>query len=352
MPAPRPLIAIVGSLDPERADDLGLTDLAGAEAACQALGRELAAAGMNVLVYSASSKFVEAAVVAGYVAQGSAPKQSIQVRLPLEAAKQQFPEQLASAELFDVRPDPSTDWRDSYYRSLQETDGVILLGGGNSTYVTGMIALAFSIPIVALTTFGGQSKQVWDALHTAESDVEREEISVMARSWDDAQAARLVASLAGQAKRRSERLQKDERAKAGADRRATIGLLVGLVLLALCGVAIAIGYSQEPGSGLALGLLLGTPLLAAASGAIMRCGLDETDRWLRSAALGGAAGFITSMLFIGAQFLTTPDLLESAEARRLLFLVVPIAFIAGVGFESVYGRFKETNVVNTGAVVP
>ena len=52
----------------------------------------------------------------------------------------------------------------SYYRSLVEADGVLLVGGGRATFSTGLVALAFHIPALPVATFGGSAAKVWQAL--------------------------------------------------------------------------------------------------------------------------------------------------------------------------------------------
>src|SRR3712207_4345724 len=67
----RPLIAVIGSLDASRGDYRPpLKNLEQGEQACVELGRALAAAGCDVVVFSSKPKYVEAWVVQGY-AEGS-----------------------------------------------------------------------------------------------------------------------------------------------------------------------------------------------------------------------------------------------------------------------------------------
>ena len=63
----RPKVAMVGSVDEARTFDPPVTDPDEARLACERLGGELAAAGWDLVVYSAKSMFVEADVVHGYV---------------------------------------------------------------------------------------------------------------------------------------------------------------------------------------------------------------------------------------------------------------------------------------------
>lgn len=338
----RPWIAIVGSADPARAAELGLRDVEHASAACEALGRELAERRAGIIVYSGAGEFIEAAVVRGYAGSENAPDGSIQVRSPRGATG--FAER---DELFDPRPDPSPDWEVSFYRSLVETDGVLIVGGGRSTYVTGLVALAFEIPVLPVASFGGRAENIWEALDRVKNDAEPEEISRMGLQWRDELARPLVASLLAQRDRRVQRREAALRdARTDARRRVT-SLVAGVVFLLLALGAIPLAYSTEPGTVSSLVVLLGAPLLAATAGAIMRQAFDQGRDWLRTAVLGMAAGAIASLLFIAAQLLTTPDVLQSADARRLLFFVVPVGFIGGLTFDDVYRRLRSADVTRT-----
>ena len=67
----RPLVAIVGSVDPQRNDyepPIKNPDLA--RQACRSIGHELALAEYRLIVYSPSVAYIEADVVAGYVGSG------------------------------------------------------------------------------------------------------------------------------------------------------------------------------------------------------------------------------------------------------------------------------------------
>lgn len=344
---PRPLIAIVGSVDPSRANELGLRDIDRAPGACAALGHELGANGMDIVVYSSAADFVECDVVRGYTTVDEAPPRSIQVRAPQRIGAGQFPNADARPELFDYRPDASEDWEVSFYRSLVETDGVLLVGGGRSTYVTGLIALAFNIPIVALASFGGRAVSVWQALDRVRNDAEPAEIAQMGGAWRDDLAGPLVQSLLAQRQRRAERREAERRDARKDARHAAVSLLVGAVCVLLAFGAIPLSYSFKPGAGSSIALLIAAPLLAAIAGAIVRHSFEEGHEWFRTAVLGMAVGGVSALLFIAAQLLTTPDVLQSSDARRLLWFVVPVGFIAGLTFDVVYRKLRAQDVTHT-----
>ncbi len=346
-PVKRPLIAIVGSVDHSRAQELDLHDTDRAAGACEAFGRELAAQGLDIVVYSSAADFVEGDVVRGYAAWEDAPPRSVQVRAPQSGGAAQFPEALSRPELFDYRPDASEDWEVSFYRSLVETDGVLLVGGGRSTYVTGLIALAFGIPIAAVASFGGRAVRVWQALDRVRNDAEPEEISLMGGSWREDMVAPLVRSLIAQGQRRVAKREAERRNARRDARRAYVSLLVAAICVLLAFGAIPLSYAFTPGTGTSIALLIAAPLLAAIAGAIVRHSFEEGHEWFRTAVLGMAVGGVSALLFIAAQLLTTPDVLKSADARRLLWFVVPVGFVAGLTFDAVYRKLRAQDVTRS-----
>ena len=82
----------------------------------------------------------------------------------------------------------------------------------------------------------------------------------------------------------------------------------------------------------------------------MRHSFEDGHEWFRTAVLGMAAGGVSALLFIAAQLLTSPDVLKSADARRLLWFVVPVGFVAGLTFDAVYRKLRAQDVVRSDAL--
>jgi hypothetical protein len=120
-----PLIAVVGSADPQRTYDPELKDAEKTRRAAEELGHELAVAGCRIMVYSGDPKFIEAHIVRGYVASGKACDGSIEVRFPDGSKAASFPEHQSHPSAFRFHPDTSRDWEVSFYRSLADADGVL-----------------------------------------------------------------------------------------------------------------------------------------------------------------------------------------------------------------------------------
>src|SRR5215472_584440 len=161
--ADMPFVAIVGGFyqaDPATA--------AAAKAAAREIGKELAKAGFGLVVYFSDDKSLEPHVVAGYSAALTDGTGAIRVRYAESQRGQvKFNEETARPELFEHRLFPSQDWETPFYRSLAEEEGVdavLLLGGATSTLITGQIAVARRLPILAVDEFGGAAAKVWNQL--------------------------------------------------------------------------------------------------------------------------------------------------------------------------------------------
>src|SRR5204863_9950889 len=107
--------------------------------------------------------FIEAHVVRGYIGSGKSVPHSIEVRYPQknDDGNVPFPEETHQPDVFDFRLDPNPNWEVSFYTSLRDVDGIILLGGARSAFVTGVLAQIFGLPLAAIATFGGSAQAVW-----------------------------------------------------------------------------------------------------------------------------------------------------------------------------------------------
>ncbi len=343
----RSLIAIVGSVDPQRAYDPPLDNVELARQACVDLGRELANERCGLIVYSASEGFIEPGIVSGYVNSGKAEEGSIQVRSPYGGTAADFAEAREHPELFDIRPDSSRDWKVSYYRSLVDTQGILLVGGGRSTLITGLIALAFRIPLVAVACFGGNTRIVWEALDRVRNDATQKDVSVMAADWRETSARSLVLSLVGQQQRRKAAEELARQRERGQSKRTIVSLAVAVLLLLLGLGTIPMAWASKPGTAWNLVALIVAPLFSATCGAIIRNTFDQGQDWVKTALLGFVAGAIAFLLFVAAQLATTPDILDGPGARRLLFFVLPVGFIAGLTFDAVYSKLRAQDITRT-----
>jgi hypothetical protein len=337
MPTARPLIAVVGSLDEARLDyHPPVRDIATGREACAELGRALAAAGCDLLVFSSKPKYAEAHVVYGYV-RATGPDAGRIVARPPRHGEITFDIPDESRTQLLVQPDTSGEWELSYYRSLLGADGILLVGGGQSTRIAGIVALTREVPLLPVAAFGGGASQVWVNLDKERNDATLEEIARMGQPWSTHSADPLVAILLAQRDRRERRHadeQHDLRRRARTRRTASALTLLALVV-AWLGASFA-GSTGPPSVASTL-LLLTIPMVASMAGALLH-NLQKDELWGWAAARGLAAGLVTVFVYIAGELVSVPDLLSRLDTQRLLFFLTPLGFTAGFTFDTVLDR--------------
>lgn len=160
-----PLIALVGSAIPrddrgKAIDDPKKENEAKIRTACKALGRELAATSCRLIVYSSDPRYIEADVVSGYAEIAKTPG-CIQFVRPKDDHKN-FTEQDRESTrlLFHVQRGGSPDWEGSFFQSLKQADGVLLVSGGVYTLVGGHVAMSLGRPVAPIGAFGGMAGEL------------------------------------------------------------------------------------------------------------------------------------------------------------------------------------------------
>ncbi|WP_186343638.1 hypothetical protein [Streptomyces sp. CFMR 7] len=335
------LIAVVGSADPGRTYEPVLTAMEAVPQACEEIGAALAEAGYDLVVYSSEAQFVEDSVVTGYLSHDVVAPGSVQVRSPYGHGERDFPMLAECPEAFDVRHESGDDWESSYFRSLREVQGVVLVGGGRSTMVTGMVCLAFGIPVYAIASFGGAGRRVWEVMNRASHHATSAEVSIMGAEWSSGAAGHVVELLRAQQERKDELRRQEARTESRAAWRSAVGIGIGLLLLCLGLAMIPLTYAVDASATINLtGLVVGA-LATGTSGAITRNAFDHGEHWARTSALGMSAGAISFLLFVSAQLAASPEILTGEGARRLLFFVLTVGFVSGFTFDAVYGRLKQ-----------
>ncbi|MFF7166687.1 hypothetical protein ACFZBP_35810 [Streptomyces sp. NPDC008086] len=332
----RPVVAIVGSVEPGRTYVPELRHPGSAPAACRELGRQLALAGYDLAVFSAKPKYVEHDVVHGYAQEDGA----IFAHVPRHRDADFGLPQGSPAVVHTVR-DTGPEWEVSFYRTLLTCDALLLVGGGQSTRVAGVIALSQRIPMLPVAAFGGGASQVWVNLDKVRNDTTDDDITLLGQDWRPDSARRLVECLDGQRRRRAQWLRERERTGRRASLSTGLGLTVALLLL-VCAL-LGFGLAGEPGpaTGRRLAVLVVTPLLAAMAGAVIRSSFEAPDQWPRSAVRGLGAGIVSVLLYVASQLLTVPSLLDELDVRRLLFFTLPLGFSAGFTFDLVFERLRS-----------
>lgn len=372
----QPLIAIIGSYDPRREQELELKNLPLAPKAAEFLGQALAASGFHIVVYASYPYMLEIDIVKGFCSVKSVVPDSIHVYYSQKNGRPTFQEENTNPELFKFYPDLREDWEISFYHSLSTVDGVLILGGGQSTLIGGLVAIGHKKPIIACAGFGGSGLKVWDAIPAQEYMLDSEDKFMMAEQrWSAQLAEKLIKLLQKQIEgfqsKEKKRLeterdtfrQKDEESKRR-DKNITVHAVVaGLVFIlsvAMWPIAWGIALNQ-------LWLwtfLIGAPLLSGISGATIRVVVDSMQgttklrqlSLIRNAVLGLISGGITAFLFIMAQVFSNPTAIEptvgSETLKRLLPFTLTIGFVAGLTLDAVYTKLQETNVVDTRSIKP
>jgi hypothetical protein len=350
-----PIIAIVGNVKSE-----------GAPEAAEALGRELARGGFRILVYSSGVDFLEGRIVRGYVASGVAARCSIQVRYPLRGSKPTFPEQQTHIELFDWRPDHSQDWEMSFYQSLNDADGILLMSGNESTMIAGVVAMGHGLAILTVAGFDGAAAKIWEALRPGRDLPSADDVSMMARpGWSDDRAVDCVAALKGQLVRKAEQ----ETLRRLEERRKEISVTThalfaaALFLLSFFAVFLAYGWNTI-GAAAAVSLLFASPLFSGVAGSTIRLVFDfrqsaalmTKESTMTTAALGLIAGGVAGLLFITAQLSTAApgangsEIVSIPQARKLVPFAVLIGFVAGLTLDAVFRKLIASDVVDLSGI--
>jgi hypothetical protein len=342
------LIAIVGDATPGRYFDPPMRDAAEAKRAAYELGGELALRGARLLVYG--GPFIEADVVAGFVAAKPARDRSILMAYTKGQEPPPFPEEATHPQLFDRRSEQGADWEIAFYRSIARADGIILIGGANSTAICGHVAIGTRMPILTLADFGGAAARVWETLSAGEDLPIRDEISLMARPWRAGSASACIDALFAQHRRR---------VSLATAPKPVLSILAALLFLPALSIVPFVWGSNL----FSVWMLFIAPLLAGGAGAAIRPVVDRlrapqqqpsAPAVLATIILGLIAGGVAGVLFVTAQLTANPSLLDAAPldlyARRSIPYALGVGFIAGLTSDAVFGKLLGLDVIRTPGV--
>ena len=344
-----PIIAIVGNVKTSE----------NASAAAEDLGRELAKAGFRILVYSSGPDYLEGSVIRGFVASQAARNGTVQVRYPLHGKKPAFPEQHTHAKVFDWRPDHSPDWEISFYQSLNDVQGILLLGGGASTLIAGMVAIGHRSAILALAAFDGKATEVWKALRPGRDLPSPDEIALMAQpDWSSEVAAACVGALKDQLARRAEEEKQRRLEELRKETSVTWHAVIAVVLFLLAVFCVPYTRIAHVPESQLIWLLFLSPLLAGVAGSTIRLVFDlrqgsaplSQQSAITTAALGLVAGGVAGLLFITAQVTTLDGAVTAVQAGKLVPFGVVIGFIAGLTLDAVFRKLIASDVVDLSGV--
>jgi len=341
------VIAIVGDVSPNRQFDPVMRDPTKAQKAAEQLGAELARRGALLQVYG--GPFLEADVVRGYVAGKPAKDRCILKWYSQDDQPPAFVEEQEHPKLFEYRMERGADWETAFYRSIARADGLIVIGGGNATKISGLVAIGSRMPILALEEFGGAAKKVWETLSVGEDLPNRAERDLMAQPWTDGSAAACVNALFAQ----RERQQTAEGIPS-----PFLSIFAGILFL----LALAIVPWVWGQNALAVWMLFFAPLLAGGAGAAIRPMVDRlrgvqgiAPAVLATIVLGLVAGGIAGVLFVTAQLTADPQLAANPQtvvpyAQRSIPFALGVGFIAGLTSDAVFGKLLGLEVIRTSGI--
>jgi hypothetical protein len=336
-----PFIAIIGGFYALESPEAAL-----AQKAAEALGAEMAAAGLGLVVYLSDPESLEPHVVRGFVAAGTSRPGSIRVRYSQsQLGKVQFAEEATRKELFDARIFPGTDWEAPFYRSLAEedgVDGVLLLSGGQSTLIAGHIAVARGLPVLAVPDHGGAAQKIWavlaartppDSLSTWQPGTIQKPLAELRSRCEEAQRLR---------RRSDRRAQRETLLDA---RRQTTLLCATSFALLLAMFIYAIAWEASPRAFRSVSFL--SLICAGATGALGRTLMSTTKAAdpLGVLTLGGIAGFVVGLAYLIPQWISAQGfLIGSAVAvtdKIAVASAMLVAISAGVGFDAVFRKLRQ-----------
>ncbi|MGW4564392.1 hypothetical protein ACWEN3_18905 [Streptomyces sp. NPDC004561] len=300
-------------------------------------------------MFSSKPTYIERDVVHGYAEACTSEAPGHVAAYPPRHRDVDFALPEGSCVTVETVRDTSGEWEVAYYRRLLTSDGVLLVGGGQSTRIAGIIAMSQRIPVIPVAAFGGGAGQVWVNLDKVRNDTDDDDIALMGDDWRTSSASRLVACLLTQRRRRQEAEARAEREGRSKVWRLNSGLLVAVIcLLGALGLLVGAG-APGPAGARRLAVFVAAPLLAAVGGALIRHTFEAGAGWLQSAVRGLGAGVVSVLLYCASQLLALPDLLDHLDVRRLLFFTVPLGFSAGFTFDLVFERLRAGAVPVTPA---
>jgi hypothetical protein len=328
-----PLILIVGSANKSRTDyDPKLTNPDAAPTAAEELGAELARRGCRIVVYSASENYLECDFVRGFL--GSSKKNArgmIEVRFPqTERASAEFPAPETRKDIFVPKADRNSSWEASFYASLADADGVLVIGGGHSARAIGHMALAFRKPVVALAYFGGAAQAIWEAIEPGADLPSKQDHQAMAH-WERGFASKIIDALLAQGETLRARARANEQTLRR--RRATLSILAAVCLLvvAIALTVLAFTLPDARTNPLFTWLLFVVGPIAGAGTALASAGWradDDGRSAVTTGGLGFVAGLISSLYYLLAQFSTADD----AKSIKNVAIIVAMATGLAAGF--------------------
>ena len=215
----------------------------------------------------------------------------------------------------------------------------MLIGGGDFTFTTGMLALTSKIPLIACSHYGGAASLVWDELSAGKGLAESRDVGQMNEPGSRDMADACVTSIRKQTKKKIEAMRPQR----------TIASLVSLGLLTIFAVLIMLGYCKIEGTDLSdelNWLLFLGPLAAGAGGAAIRS-LYHNERFtMTGAALGAGAGLLCGYFYLISQVVSASTS-KFQPTFIAFFFTLCFSFIGGFTANTVLGQVETIRALNT-----
>jgi hypothetical protein len=348
-------IAIVGSYNPARAEELQLKKWELAPQAGKQLGQELAKKNFHIIVYESYPYLLDIDVVLGYTEQmDKATANCIEVRYAEKIEQPAFIENQNDDVRFYFQPDSNENWEISFYQSIRDIDGMLLLGGGPSALIAGIVAISHRKAVVVCADFGGLARKVWGALRNTDVLANEEEIARMANPWTANSAERMIAILEAQIKR------KQANGNPRPQYLAQFLYIIVSAIVALVVYSIVLANQQLTNQFWPIFMLISstfTGIVGATAISLYNISRKPNKRQQAAgitATLGAVAGAVSAALFVLAQTFASP--VSTSETppillyNNLFLFTTIIGLIAGMTFEAVFKRLSTIDVVQTGVI--
>ena len=244
---------------------------------------------------------------------------------------------------------PHDDWEIGFYESIKkEADAVIIMGGGSTTLIAGVVAASWGKAVFATPHFHGKAETLYKWMHTASSaiaatPVNNGDIDLMSRPWSPAACVKSVQrQLAEIEGRRAEREQHQSRftelqntlskfKSSGRQTWLVLALIIGFIATMIGGITTESGICDFIWFFLVL-------FFGGALGASLNQLGAEKDAFLpisSASVIGGGVGIIVGVLQIAPNlskvFTGTSALKVDIE---LLFSSAVFALLGGLAFKS------------------
>ncbi len=347
-----PIVAIVGGVRPETLEGLSPEEsekcVGSYRETCRRLGACLAESRMRLLVWSSDPRFIERDVVDGFLGVPSPRRNSI-ICIWNQDHYPDFPHQDKNGGPILLKRSHHDEWEIGFYESIKkEADAIVLLGGGATTLIAGLVAASWGKALFATPHYHGKAEMLYKWMHTtsnsvASAPISEEDIDLMSRPWSPENCvSSLQRQLDGIARRREreqsradyqswveERLSQTQ----SSNRRSVAVVLMMMAFIASMAVAI----SLENGI-LDFIAFFGVLVFGGALGASLSLLGTQRDSTLSSwsaAVVGAGIGVIVGVVQISpniTQFFPNAEL--SQVDMPLVFSSAVFALLGGLAFES------------------